>query len=717
MKYDATPATAPSEHLANPKYRADIDGLRAVAVLSVVGFHAFPGWVKGGFIGVDIFFVISGFLISTIILGSLKRNTFSFVEFYSRRIKRIFPALLVVAIAVLAFGWFALLDDEYKQLGKHVAGGAGFISNFILWGESGYFDNLAETKPLLHLWSLGIEEQFYIFWPLFLWLTWKCRFNALAIIIISGAISFILNLSRIHEEAIATFYSPQTRFWELLIGSSLAYMTLYRHGDLYSIKQQLWSWLGMSVRADAPETDADSIGNMQSLLGFALIAISIAVITKESAFPGWLAALPTFGAVLIISSGSRSWFNRVVLSNRVLVWFGLISYPLYLWHWPLLSFARIIENDAPPRDIRIAAVLLSIVLAWLTFRLVEKPIRFGRHGNVKTIVLALFMVFTGYCGFAIFQNDGFEYRVREFTEFTKAAGERQFPGTMKPFTFNGQQFFQQESACSSTTLFIGDSNIEQYYARIDELITSNSSAMNNVIFATGGCCLPVPGYREGTRRYCDELPEKSLELALSRPDISTVVIGAQWFVYLSGNGQYFMLSDGRKLAIKGNNEAYAKAMESLAHYIQRFKVANKRVYLILNIPIGNDLDPRSLVERSVYNFPNLLRITSKSVSLQNILDAYGKMRKDLIEIATMCQIEVIDPIAHLCNTSSCPSLDMDGKPIYLNGTHLRPSFVRSQVSFIDQTVSAQSVVGNILPKGKRERGLGDAPRPLKDGGQ
>ena len=178
-----SPRTIPahSELLTLPKYRADIDGLRAIAVLSVVGFHAFPKWVAGGFIGVDIFFVISGFLISTIIFGNLTAGTFSFIEFYSRRVRRIFPALLLLLIACYAFGWFALLADEYKQLGKHIAGGAGFVSNLVLWNERGYFDNSAVTKPLLHLWSLGIEEQFYIVWPLLLWLASRLRVNLLAV--------------------------------------------------------------------------------------------------------------------------------------------------------------------------------------------------------------------------------------------------------------------------------------------------------------------------------------------------------------------------------------------------------------------------------------------------------------------------------------------------------------------------------------------------------
>lgn len=208
---------SPPGQLTHPQYRPDIDGLRAVAILSVVGFHAFPATIRAGFVGVDIFFVISGFLISTIIYGNLERNTFSFVEFYSRRIRRIFPALLIVLIASFVFGWFALLGDEYKQLGKHIAAGAGLVSNFVLRSEGGYFDTAAEAKPLLHLWSLGIEEQFYIVWPLLIWAAWKTRFNFLTITVSLALISFALNLRWVHKDAIIAFYSPQSRFWELLV--------------------------------------------------------------------------------------------------------------------------------------------------------------------------------------------------------------------------------------------------------------------------------------------------------------------------------------------------------------------------------------------------------------------------------------------------------------------------------------------------------------------
>jgi peptidoglycan/LPS O-acetylase OafA/YrhL len=249
-------------HLSHPKYRPDIDGLRAFAVLAVVAFHAFPNWIRGGFIGVDVFFVISGYLISTIIFENLDKGTFSFTEFYARRIKRIFPALLLVLIACFTFGWFTLLADAYKQLGKHIAAGAGFISNFTLWDEAGYFDNSTETKPLLHLWSLGIEEQFYIVWPLLIWFAWKRKFNLLTITIVVAIASFILNIKGIQHDLVATFYSPQTRFWELLSGSLLAWVTLYKKDAFANTKINLDYLLERIVASEKQVADGKAPSNI-----------------------------------------------------------------------------------------------------------------------------------------------------------------------------------------------------------------------------------------------------------------------------------------------------------------------------------------------------------------------------------------------------------------------------------------------------------------------
>lgn len=379
------------------KYRADIDGLRAIAVLAVVAYHAFPKKIQGGFIGVDIFFIISGFLISTILFQSLDAGNYSTLDFYRRRIKRIFPALLLVLTSTLLFGWFFLLTDEYRQLGKHVAGGAGFISNLLLWGEAGYFDASADTKPLLHLWSLAVEEQFYIFWPLILAATWKKHWNLLIIVILAFA-SFVINLFYVGENATAAFYSPLSRFWELMIGSMLAYVLLY--------KPQL----------------VEKYKNIQSAAGFSLLAVGLVLIDHSRQFPGWWALLPTLGATLIISAGPTAFLNRHVLSSRLFVWFGLISYPLYLWHWPIFSFLHIVVSASPTRNNKLVAIALSILLAWLTYRLIEKPLRAPAVGHRATVSLAMIMAVVGTAGYFVFFNGGMEgtgYRMAGKNEFSR----------------------------------------------------------------------------------------------------------------------------------------------------------------------------------------------------------------------------------------------------------------------------------------------------------
>jgi len=309
-------------------YRPDIDGLRAVAVLSVIGFHAGVRWFPGGYAGVDIFFVISGFLITSIILRQLAEDRFSFADFYARRCKRIFPALIIVLAAVFAFGWMFLLPNEYERIGKHIVAGAGFVSNFAFWLESGYFDSAAGTKPLLHLWSLGIEEQFYLLWPPLLLWVWKRKPDALAVAIGLASISFAINVMLVSLwQATDMYFLPPIRFWELLVGSALAYAHLFRREELEHLLKR--------ATAGVPGSRLVSIENIQATIGLALIAVAVVVLDKRTLFPGWWALAPTIGAGLLISAGPRAWINRKLMANRVVVFIGLISYPLYLWHWPL----------------------------------------------------------------------------------------------------------------------------------------------------------------------------------------------------------------------------------------------------------------------------------------------------------------------------------------------------------------------------------------------
>ena len=680
---------AGSAALMSPKYRSDIDGLRAIAVLSVVGFHAFPGWVHGGFVGVDVFFVISGFLISTIIFSGLDRGIFSFWQFYSRRIRRIFPALVVVLVACFSFGWFSLLSDEYTQLGKHIGGGAAFVSNFVLWNESGYFDASAELKPLLHLWSLGIEEQFYILWPLLLYLAFKWKFNLLYLISLVILCSFSLNVSRIDTDGVATFYSPVPRFWELLFGSALAYVAMFRQDTVASLKDRLTLALGRVFCLAEPAQLRSIAINSMAFLGISLIVIAVLGLNKDFAFPGWWAVVPCAGAVLVISAGPNAWINRTVLSNRVMVFFGLISFPLYLWHWPLLSFPRIIEPASFSRETRIAAVVLSIVLAWLTYRFIEAPLRFGAHGRAKTQVLCAVMLGVAAIGALAWQgairplSSGFGLE-----KIVKARGEWDYPGpNLRPFDFQGQTFLLRRSAQETQSVYIGDSNMEQYGPTIDTFVAMNPETSNSAVFAALGACAPVPNVKDKQKPECADFMAKAISYAKG-PQVDAVIVGAQWFAYFSGMGphSYFYgnFESNSRLGIntQGSDRAYAALEAMLSDFVR----SGKRVYLVLSIPMGPEMNPKNLVRRSLSSFG--FRVEKGGLMKSDLLARrnFKNVHQRLLDIASRSGAIALDPLDYLCSEGVCPSVMEDGEPIYKDNAHIRPSFARMQVRFLDVTI-------------------------------
>lgn len=376
---------------AGSAYRPDIDGLRAFAVLAVILYHA-TSRLPGGFVGVDVFFVISGFLISTIILKKLAERRFSLLDFYTRRVKRIFPALALVLAACLVFGWFALYDVEYQPLGSHVAGGAAFVSNFLLSGEAGYFDSQSDYKELLHLWSLGVEEQFYVIFPLLLALSWRNTRAALPLILSLLVASFALNVWLIRYQPAEAFYWPLTRFWELMMGAAWAYVALFRYkaeraGGYRRLRAETFAWVGAT-----------------------LLLYALHIIHENSAVPGWLALLPTGSALLLIAAGPDATINRYLLSSKPFVFVGLISYPLYLWHWPILSFERILSPENPGMLSRALAVVVTFALAWLTYRLLELPVRHARRPRLAAATLCGAMVCVGFAGFAVAREGGFAFR-------------------------------------------------------------------------------------------------------------------------------------------------------------------------------------------------------------------------------------------------------------------------------------------------------------------
>jgi peptidoglycan/LPS O-acetylase OafA/YrhL len=308
-------------------YRPDIDGLRAIAVLAVIAFHfdIATRWSRSGYIGVDVFFVVSGYLITQILLPTTTKPRF-LVSFYQRRVRRILPALVVVLVGTLLAGVLLLQPSQLAALGKHTFGGSFFTANLFYWSEAGYFDAAAVTKPLLHLWSLGIEEQFYLCWPLLLWFVIRRRMSPMWAVAGIGLLSFAYSVAASTGDPTAAFYSPLSRAWELAAGAMIA----------------IGPWRGTKL-------DTKTVRQLASWVGAVLLAVSFLTLSSDQPWPGLPAALPVAATALLIFGGLEQGVISRTLSLKPLVWVGLISYPLYLWHWPLWSIYTVVEGPPAPR--------------------------------------------------------------------------------------------------------------------------------------------------------------------------------------------------------------------------------------------------------------------------------------------------------------------------------------------------------------------------------
>jgi peptidoglycan/LPS O-acetylase OafA/YrhL len=661
-------------------HRNDIDGLRAIAVTSVLFYHANSAWLPGGFIGVDIFFVISGYLISGIILGGIDRGTFSFGDFYARRVKRIFPALLLVLLTVSIVGWFCLFTDEFERLGKHVAAGAAFLSNIILWKEAGYFDPGSDLKPLLHLWSLGIEEQFYLIWPLLFFLLAKARRSSLAAI---GAItlgSFALNIYWVKDHEVRAFYLPVTRFWELSLGSLLAYaqvLGIKRSGTVIGrVSSLLTGGASLTTR------------NLMAIGGLALLVVALVVFTKNDQFPGWYAALPTVGTCLLIAAGNRSWINSRLLGNPLMIWVGLISYPLYLWHWPLLSFQRILSSSRPSAGVTLLTLALAVALAWLTYRYLERPIRTSRARLRPSLALMAGISAIGIIGLL-----GFRDRIAPrsgsygLEKIITASNAMAFPGPNLLQLTDEEVPIRGQGKNDPAVLLLGDSEMEQYYPRIDWLLTNHPLQTRRIIYSTHGGCPPIPYVRENHLPWCNGLVDRNIKLA-EDPAIDTIVIAADWTGYFISADPaefwtYYYDHNGIRGELRGQlgSKATDEALAGFERMISRFSAMGKRVFIVLPSPTGKIFSPIRMVERTPTDFS--FRIREPYVSAPKFIATISPIVNRLKAIASRTGAHLIDPIPVLCDRERCPLTTADGLPIFRDAAHLNPLFVRDYVRYLD----------------------------------
>jgi len=661
--------------LSHPKYRADIDGLRAIAVLSVVVFHAAPSWLPGGFIGVDIFFVISGFLISTIIFNNLETESFSLLEFYARRVKRIFPALLIVLATCYAVGWFVLFSDEFAQLGRHTTAGALFVSNLVLWSEAGYFDTATAFKPLFHLWSLGVEEQFYIVWPALLVLAWKRKYNLLTLTLAFAAASLALNLYESHRHPTAAFFSPQTRFWELLCGGLLAWASLHQHPNVAILKSKFDRGIHRTLYRSKPAGDGLAWANALALAGAALLAFGFLKLQPALGFPGKWAIVPVLGAVLILSAGPQAWFNRVVLSNRLAVWFGLISFPLYLWHSPLLSYAHIMEGGNPRADIRLGAVVLSTLFAWLTYRLVERRIRFGKHRLIVPVLCTL-MGAIGALGWYTNSQNGFAFRLESkvdlalLSQTIEPSNTRLSDGSCeKLLNFS----LGSGAVCLANTpvpevLFVGDSHAMS----LNSAAVLGKVPIKFLLIGNHGCP-PLVSYSvmEGNvNKGCNALPEEALKVLARYPTIQTVVLESRGPMYFSGSGYGVEGPSNYSIfALDGSAATQSQMFQKgYSQFVKALLLRQKKVVFVIDPPELGEEPKGCIVTRPV----SILKktISSCSQNRSKIDDRQAVYRQLVEQIQTDNPgLDVYDPIDLFCDGAQCYGLH-NGKLLYWDDDHI-----------------------------------------------
>ena len=469
------------------------------------------------------FFVLSGFLISGLIFKQLDGARFRFSEFYAHRVRRIFPALTLVLIASWLLAWNFLAPGDFLKFARSLLGGVGFYANFTNIGED-YFQALGADSLLLHLWSLGIEEQFYLVWPLLVWFVWRSAPKALApTIAVIAVTSFADNLVRTHAAPITAFFYPDARLWELAIGGGLAFATAQGEALPW-----LWrTWL--------------------SAAGAVMLLISVFLLNGSLAWPGWWASVPTVGTIAMLAAGPEVWINRRILAARLPVAIGKISYPWYLWHWPLLLAGRMALWRVPQGWIDGLMVAASLALATATYKWVERPIRFGKAGRIRTLGPLLAMLLPAILAGAVFAAKGFPDRFPHDLQIILGAREtsrdqdrkfhyaRCFDATDKPTPIDpGACIDAKTSAADHRPLIFlwGDSHAFSLYPGL-RMAQQQRKDFRLAFFAKGSCPFFATPGRTWSAGGCAAFnAQVKKQIAQMKPDI--VVLGAFW-----ANTQYF----------------------------------------------------------------------------------------------------------------------------------------------------------------------------------
>jgi peptidoglycan/LPS O-acetylase OafA/YrhL len=636
------------------KYRADVDGLRAIAILPVVLYHfGVPGF-SGGYVGVDVFFVISGFLITSLIYGEVTAGEFSLVRFYDRRIRRIFPALFSVLFGTSLLAAVVLFPSAFADFATTVAATAGFVSNFQFWSDAGYFDVAADRKPLLHTWSLAVEEQFYVLFPplmMFIGRFLKGQFGAVLTVVFVASLA--LSAVGVVAEPSFTFYLLPTRTWELLLGSLIAVGTLKAPGNA-------------------------AVAGTMSLVGILMIAAAVATFTAATVFPGPAALLPCVGAALIIVAGQTAApaVNRL-LSRTPFVFIGKISYSLYLWHWPLLVFAKYQLARSPTAVEATLLMLLSGMLSVMSWRFIEGPFRgagavltrprlFATAGAAIAAALIL--------GASINLLKGVPQRFQEETLALLAPGQ-EFAGWQCPEATEQTPAGPMCAIAAGRTgdtggrppsfLVWGDSHAR---ALLPAVTLAARPFDRSGLVSIRNACPPLWGVDRADSRdnRCRRHNDAVMEYVLTT-EIPMVILVARWSIDAEGTRygeeegrDVFLLDDDTDgLSLAENRLVFARGV---ARTISRLRAAGRRVVVVGPVPeIGRDV-PETLARYHHRGIEKEFGPTRADFEARNgfVLDFFKRHTRD---------VEFVYPHHVLCPHSPC-SVVRDGKPLYADDDHL-----------------------------------------------
>lgn len=638
--------------MSNIRYRADIDGLRAVAVLPVILFHAGLSVFSGGFVGVDVFFVISGFLITSILYQDIQNNNFSLVTFWERRIRRIIPALFVVVISCLIAGWFLLLPKDYELLAQQAFAQTIFSSNILFFLQSGYFDTANETKPLLHTWSLAVEEQFYFFFPLTLFLIWKYARGFLERILIAGfLVSLVLSIYAVDNHPVAAFYLLPTRAWELLVGALIVFLPLHA-----------------KLRGKYLE--------ILSVSGLLAILVAVFLYSKQTDFPGAAALLPCLGAGFLIWAGKDGdipFANRI-LTSKPLVFIGKISYSWYLWHWPIIVFYKYyVSRELADMDI-LFVLTSSFVLSVLSWKFIEAPFRgqsISRRQIFSLAVVALCFVLGP--ALLTYQQKGYDSRFSSDVLVYASAEQDKNPFQSKcnrpgiEQIKSGQICMTNEASDISPSFILwGDSHADAIAPAFYTLSQANN--LNGYI-ATYDGCPPISGIEQRGREasfYCTAFNEAVLSLVRTK-HIKNVYMVSAW-----GNWLY-----NPKLYIPDNNidassfhnipdNSNITALTALDQTISALSKTRINLTILHSIPTASFDPPRELALQAAFHEGN-----QEFISIP--LSFYNQKREALEVLEEKYRgyknIRFMDPKNFLCDSKRC-KVSFEGRSLYYNGGHI-----------------------------------------------